>query len=144
MIAIFPFAMDDLLQLDAQDNQCAAVAFARGLPAQNFVEVEAMSSYTIRYGDRVLACGGVFELTPWRGLSWILLGRDLGHKFIYVHRASLRLYAAVPYPRIEAEIDYEFEEGHRWARLQGFEMETARVRKYREDGGDITRYVMVR
>ena len=139
---VIPFLFEHIDQLDIQDRQAPDVAWLRSV--QESLALEEMSSYTVRAGARVLACGGVFEINPWRGFAWALLAKSLGHDFIYVHRVSARLFAAVPYARIEYEVDIDFDAGHRWARMLGFEMETARVRKYREDGSDVTRYVMVR
>lgn len=142
MICVVPFRLEHLARLDVQDYQRPDRDRLLELPQRHVLE--DMSSYTIVDGDEPFICGGVMEMAPWRGLAWCYLAKDLGTKMVLAHRVAKRLVDAVPYDRVEFEIRSEHEEGHRWVQLLGFELETACVRKYRYDGGDIARYVRIR
>lgn len=112
--------------------------YARGLK----VGGDAFSAID-RFG-KVVACAGVIKMWANRGVAWSIIGGDLGAEFYGVHMAVKRHLAASTLNRIEAVVDLEFEEGHRWMKLLGFEKETERMRAYAPDGRDCTGYVMVK
>ena len=99
------------------------------------------TSFSYEHGGERLAVGGWIEITPYRALLWAYLHKDIKHKLTFVHKEACCTIACLPYRRLELEVDRTFEQGHRWAKLLGFEVETERARYYRPDGKDATIYV---
>lgn len=106
--------------------------------------LEQTQAYSLVEGGEVLACAGVVELWRGRAMMWSLLSRDIGGRILKVHRATKRMLDAVPYDRIEIEVAVGFEQGHRWARMLGFELEAACMRKAFMDGCDAALYAKVK
>lgn len=101
-------------------------------------------SYTMMGGGEVLGCAGVLPYWPGRGEAWTILSGDCGKYFISMHKAVKRFLDICPFKRVEATVDCYFEEGHRWIKMLGFELEAPRMRKYTEDGGDYSLYSRIR
>lgn len=137
-----PFQPDDVEKLVLQPAQaylrpvvqCAAYgeALARG------------EAWTAERDGVVVACGGVAPLFGDTGNAWAMLARDLGHSLSRIHRVASRLLDAYPAQRIEAHVDCDFEEGHRWVRLLGFDLEAPRMRKFTPHGRDAALYARIR
>jgi len=73
-------------------------------------------------------------------LAWAFIG-DIGPStFLQVHRAVKQFLDECYVDRIEMTVDCDFPQGHRWARLLGFEMEAERMRRYTPDGRDCALY----
>lgn len=100
--------------------------------------------YSARNGEgRVVFLGGVIEHWPGRGEAWAVFDRDCKKEFFSLFLAIRRLLKVCPTKRIEAVVDYDFGEGHRLAIALGFEVETFRMRNYRQNGKDATMYVRI-
>lgn len=107
--------------------------------------LEAVQSFSAIGDDGApIACAGVIEVGPGRAMAWSYLGAVVGREFLLVHRAVNRFLDLAPYRRIEATTDAEFEEGHRWLKLLGFECEAPRMKAYTIDGRDAALYARVR
>lgn len=109
----------------------------------HYAKLAAMPSFSVLDGDEVALCGGVIEMWPGRCLCWALLAESIGHRMIVCVRATRRFLAEVAAPRYELDVEIDHAEGHRFARLLGFEVETPRLRTYYPDGSDGTMYVRV-
>lgn len=101
-------------------------------------------SYTAVSEGRVVACGGVFEYWPGRGEAWMEMAKTCKREFLEIHNAVKRFLDICPLTRIEMTVDSDFDEGHRWARSLGFEMEAERMRKYGPDGKDYALYARIK
>jgi hypothetical protein len=102
-------------------------------------------AFTALDGDVVLGCGGAAELWGDRACVWSLLSDRAGPHMMAITRAVRGFILQLPYRRIEALVDREFEAGHRWARLLGFECETpGGMRRFTPDGRDVSLYARVR
>lgn len=94
-------------------------------------------------GDEVLMCGGVFEVWPGRGIAWAMLAERIGHRMTACVRAVRRFFNEQAIARVEMDVEIDHAEGHRFARLLGFEQESPRLRRYYPDGGDGALYVRI-
>lgn len=92
----------------------------------------------------VYGCSGIVRVTEHRGIAWAYLARGTREKMIPVTRAVKRYLDIAPFVRIEMQVDCEFEAGHRWARMLGFEMECERMRAFSPDLRDHALYAMVK
>lgn len=137
-----PFVPDDIEQLVLQPAQAYLRPMVSG---RGYGEALAQGeAWTGVDGGRVVACGGVCPLYGFMGNAWAMISADLKHHFVIVHRIAQRVLDAYPAQRIEAHIDVDFLNGHRWAEALGFALEAPRMRKFTPDGRDVALYARVR
>lgn len=101
-------------------------------------------AFTCFVGDRIIGCCGWLEFGPHRALLWSFIDESAGRHMVALHRSVKLFLDAAPYKRIEAEVDVEFEAGHRWIKMLGFECEAPRLRAHRPDGGDSALYARIK
>lgn len=141
MIAVVKFKAEHLIGLDANGEAKRMAEFTSEMEAR---ALEGAHSYSVLEGKRVMACCGVMPLWKGRGYAWAMVSKSCGHAFIELHRAVLRFLDTCPFDRIEAAVDVDFKEGHRWMKLLGFKCEAERARKFSPDGRDASLYARVR
>jgi len=89
---------------------------------------------------------GIAGLSPqWenRAIIWSLLSEESGAHFVHITKVALRLLEDCPFRRVEATVDVGFEQGHRWIKMLGFELE-GYMKAYRPDGADMILYARVK
>ena len=92
----------------------------------------------------ILGAAGIFEYWPGRGEAWAMLDAKCKPYFRDIHRACKRNLEVAPYHRIEAVVDEGYEEGHRWCRLLGFELEAPLMKSYFTDKRSASLYALVK
>lgn len=102
--------------------------------------LERSNSWTVVVDGDPMACGGLLMQWPGRHYAWTYLNAKAGPHMGFVTRAVQEKMAQVE-GRIEATVRCDFEKGHRWMRLLGFEVETERMKAYGPAGEDHTAYV---
>lgn len=134
---VVPFKAEHFWSLDVQPAQ----AYVRNHVTPDSIKaLEAMQSFTCIAGEQILACFGWVDLYAHRATVWAYISRHSGPHFLGMTRIAKRLVEGLPHLRVEMEVDCEFEQGHRWARMLGFTMEAPRLRGLRMDGGDSALY----
>jgi hypothetical protein len=141
MISVVPYRAAHLLELQLQDGQLSSTPAITPVYA---VQLEGEFAFTAFYHGKILAVGGVLELWKNRGQAWTMIDRSAGKHFLELHHAVKRMLDIVPYRRIEADTACEFEQGHRWLKALGFQLEAPRMKAHRIDGGDSALYARVR
>lgn len=111
---------------------------------EHYRQLAKAPSFSVLDGDEVVMCGGAFEMWPGRCLCWALLAEHIGHRMATCVRATRRFLEEVAAPRYELDVEHDHAEGHRFARLLGFDVETPQLRAYYPDGSDGTMYVRVK
>lgn len=109
----------------------------------NYAQVLAQmpNSWTIvSSGGQVLWCGGTIPAWPGRNEAWSYVSEGAGPVMTRITRETRRMLDNAP-GRTEITVDKTFTEGHRWARLLGFEVETPLLRAYGPGGEDHVGYV---
>lgn len=91
----------------------------------------------------VLAAGFV-SIYPHRATAWALVGADAGPYLTQLTRKVRQGIEMQPFKRIEMLVDYEFDAGHRWAKMLGFTVENPRMRYSGTFGNDETLYVRIK
>ena len=91
-------------------------------------------------GKRVLGVAGVETYWTGRGMAWAFLAGDLRKDFVAGHRIAKQFLDSFSDMRIEAFVECDFEQGHRWMKLLGFELETPVAKRY-QNGRDCSIYV---
>ncbi len=101
-------------------------------------------SYTAFAGERPICCAGVVELYKGRGEAWIIIDKTCRKEFLSLHNEVKKFFETCSMRRVEATVDVDFPQGHRWMRALGFELETPIMKSYRPNGKDASMYVKVR
>lgn len=109
-----------------------------------FLASNGLSYSVISKSGRILMCAGIQKHWEHRGEGWAMFDLELKKEFIGVHRIVKRFLDVTPFRRVEATVEANFEPGHRWAKLLGFEMEAPRLKNYFVNGADAVLYVRIR
>lgn len=91
----------------------------------------------------ILGCAGLSKQWDNRAIAWALLSSNIGREFIRIHRAVERYLAIADFKRIEAFVDANFAEGHRWIKMLCFERE-GYMRSFSPSGNDAVLYARIR
>ena len=142
VVHVIPFEAKHFYDIDVQPAQ----AYVREYVSREHIEsLEKLNSYTAVTDDgKLLMCFGFVEIFPSRALMWGFLSATSGAHMTAMTRIGKYLLEQIPHRRVEIEVDCEFEQGHRWARILGFELEIMRLKCFRLDGGDSALYSVVR
>jgi len=138
---VIPFLEQHFYGMEIQPAQEYARQFADSVAIKG---LEGKDSYSIEHEGKVICCFGWVNVYEHRAMIWGLFAKDSGPHFTAFTKIAKRLFDGLPHKRLELEVDYEFDQGHRWARMLGFEMETGRLRGFRIDGGDSALYSRIR
>lgn len=99
------------------------------------------NSWTLVLNGDPLMCGGTLEQWPGRHMAWAYLNKNTGrHMYVVTKLASE--YVRRAKGRIEFTVREDYEKGHRWARMLGFEVETPLLRAYGPEGEAHVGYVL--
>lgn len=99
-------------------------------------------AWTAEYDGQILAIAGVEPQWENRAIAFALIAESAGRFFPAIHKAVRDFLIRAPYRRIEATVDVGFEQGHRWIKMLGFEIE-GYLKAYRPDGADMLLYARV-
>jgi hypothetical protein len=135
---IVPFEPNHLERLLLQPSQ-AIMQETLTRPEYAKSLYEAGPAYSLVDGDAVFASMGLIPQWEHRAIAWGLIAKEAGPHFRTIHKAVLRTMEIHPYRRIETSVACDFEQGHRWARMLGFERE-GRMRAFTPDGHDCDLY----
>lgn len=98
------------------------------------------NSWSARENDMAIACGGAVEVWPGRYNAWCYM-TDRGMRYIRGITQKAKEVLALPKGRIECTVRVDFEPGHKWMKILGFEVETPLMRAYGPYGEDHVGYV---
>lgn len=104
---------------------------------------DAGLAWTVEKNGEILAIAGLAPQWTGRAIAWALISEDAGKCFHSIHKAVKRFLDSSEFLRIEANVDMEFEAGHRWMELLGFQLEGF-MRAYRPDGADMFLYARIK
>lgn len=142
MIYVVPFVAAHFRQMAVQNEQqwltqMATDADMRGL--------EGQYASTLMKDGKPLVCAGALEYWPGRALVWAFLSNTVDRRvFPRLHSEAKRFLDGLPIRRLEASVVVGFENGHRWVRALGFEVEAPLQRHFQADGQDCVGYVKIR
>lgn len=140
-LEIVAFKAEHMAQVVAQDAQ----QYLRArLEPGDLASLEGPWAYSGLSEGRVVVCAGLVSHWPGRAVAWAYLGAHTRREMLAITRGVERCLRVCPFDRVEAAVDCEFEAGHRWAKMLGFNCEVERMRKYRPDGGDCALYARIR
>jgi RimJ/RimL family protein N-acetyltransferase len=91
----------------------------------------------------ILGCAGLVKQWENRAIAWALLSSDIGNEFVRIHRAVDRFLNLTDFDRVEAHVDADFEQGHRWIKMLGFK-EEGYMKRFNPNGGDAVLYARLK
>lgn len=138
---VVPYKAEHLLAMQVQMGQSN---FTPYITEEYARALESQYAFAALVDGHPMIVGGFYEMWANRALLWSFVDRNAGPHFLAIHRGVKKLLDMQPFRRIEAECDCDFEQGHRWLKLLGFEMEAERMRAFRVDGGDSALYARVK
>lgn len=119
-----------------------AVGGQSGLDLDTLMGLEQQNSWTAIVDGAPVACGGTMLQWPGRSTAWMYLNSKTGRHMLWLTQETAKRLQEVP-GRIEITVRRDFDAGHRWARMLGFEVETEVLKAYGPEGEDHTGYVRV-
>lgn len=139
---IIPFKKAHLDKMIVQEHQKGYVFLET---SEMFDQLAGEDSFSAIDDDgTVWGCAGLVRITQTRGVAWAYLAQDMNARMITVTRAIKRYFEMSDLIRIEMQVDCEFPQGHRWAKMLGFEKECERMRAFTPDLRDCALYAKVR
>jgi len=98
------------------------------------VQVDLVGKYSFSFfdGNELVACAGLIPLRDdnHRAVIWSLMAPGAEKHLLSLTKCGLRLMKVSPFKRIEGTTPVDFEQGHRWLRMLGFEIEAECMRHY--------------
>lgn len=100
------------------------------------------NGWTATYDGAPVGCGGLVMHWPGRHMAWVYLNANAGPHMLFITRAVRRVLDNTD-GRIEMTVREDFDAGHRWAKLLGFQVETEVLRAYGPEGESHVGYVRI-
>jgi hypothetical protein len=123
----------------------AMTAYKASIPETQVQNLAASEySYAALKDGKPILCAGVVTYWEGRGEAWAFLVPGNRREFIACHNAVKRFLASCPLRRIEAAVQSNYRNGHRWADSLGFRVEAPCLKHYAPDGADYTLYARVK
>lgn len=138
---IVPFESQHLEQINLQDSQAYFGSMIE--PDWGPSLMQAGPCFSAIHDGAVLASSGVIKHWENRATAWALLSKDATPHFVRIHRAVSRFLDLTDFKRVEAFVDADFEEGHRWIQMLGFERE-GYMRSFSPNGNDAILYARIK
>lgn len=139
---VLPFEPEHLDRLELQSAQLGIQPIFDD-PRYALSLQKAGPAFSAEVDGEIIAALGIIPQWQNRAIAWGLIGKKARRHLLAVHRAVDRFLVMSEYRRIETSVATNFAEGHRWARMLGFEREGT-MRAYTPDGFDCDLYARVR
>ncbi len=132
---------EDIGRIKVQESQLDILGSLDDLDIEPLAKIGLVK--TIEQDNNVLCVLGLSPQWTNRAIAWAVLSETSGNHFIKLHRIARNLFNSFDFRRIEATVDVNFKQGHRWMKMLGFEPE-GYMKAYTPTGGDQILYARVR
>lgn len=117
-----------------------------------FEDPKAYMAMLATYGDafavvcrgKTVCIAGLFKVWEGRSILWSLISKEAGPDMWYIIQCAKRLMDNFGEKRIEATVDCNFKNGHRFIKILGFKCEAERMIGFEPDGRDCSLYAKVK
>lgn len=142
-IEYMPLKQAHLRYIPAQEGRISDSAFYNHPGNKDIIENNPGLSAWVNH--RCIAGFGIVDMgIPGRYVAWAFISRDAGPHLLKIVRKLRFLLDNHPYHRVEMHVACDFPNGHKLARLVGFEVEAQRMRKSGIRKEDQTLYARVK
>lgn len=135
-LTFVPFRREHYRWLSASEPNGGGMA----LPVEAFAEAEKHNCWTAAVDGEPIACGGTLQQWPGRHLAWAYMTPATRPHMLWLTRMAQQTLDEAE-GRTEMTVHKDYEPGHRWAKMLGFEVETPMLRAFGPDGADHVGYV---
>lgn len=142
MIITALFKADDLLEI-IKDPYLQHFGPFIGRPLAEMLARQEYA-FTVFKDMKPIACIGLTRHWEGRYEAWAFVIPSGKMSFVYIHKQVKRFLRECPARRIEANVRFDFEEGHRWVELLGFKLERENMEGFGHDGSSYSAYALVR
>lgn len=139
---VLPFEPEHLDELELQQSQLSLQPIISD-SKYGYSLKKAGPAFSAQVDGEIIASLGIIPQWEHRAIAWGLIGARANRHLLSVHKAVERFLKMSEYRRIETSVATNFAEGHRWARMLGFEREGT-MRAYTPEGFDCDLYARVR
>jgi hypothetical protein len=141
MIYFIPFKAEHFGPLELQPQQAWMKEF---MTVEKVRTIEGRYAVSIVKDGEIIACWGAAPIEEMdRALVWTYLGNKVDrYCFREMHHLGRRHLDVLPYKRLEAIVQCDHDEGHRWVVAMGFEIEAVRMRNFKR-GRDCALYARI-
>lgn len=140
MVEYVPFKPSHWSEVELLPSREAGMTCPEGILTSEALGYLVGNSWSCRVDDMTVACGGAVEVWPGRHNAWCYM-TDPAMRHIRGITGKAREVLALPKGRIECTVRVDFEPGHKWMKILGFEVETPLLKAYGPYGEDHTGYV---
>lgn len=142
MLYPVPFKAEDYFTMDLQNAQAWTAGFAS---LGDLRTLENEWATTLMDDGVPLVCAGAAEYWEGRAHVWAVVSDRVNvGNFRGVHAQAKAFLDGLPFRRLEAAVECDFDAGHRWVKALGFTLEALRLRKYQVNGDDCALYARVK
>lgn len=131
-----PFQPSDLDNIDTQEEQ----AFEGQYFAPDMVAAACAYGFTLEHEGIIIGCGGIVPLWQGRSVAWTLLSVHVKRHMVVATKYARAALESCGVARVEMYVKKDFPQGHRWARMLGFDLEAETMRAFYPDGSDFSLY----
>jgi len=141
VVWIIPFLADHLLMFDRHLSSENVI-----VPTYDqFKRIEGSKfAHTVLVEGGIVACGGIVQYWSGRGEAWAVINKLAKRHFLTLHYVVKNYLESVSLHRVEATVAKDFNNGHRWAKLLGFELEAETLKAYSANKLDYSLYARVK
>jgi hypothetical protein len=129
-------------------KQTEAVSYLKDFSTDATDEALANQEYAFAFltdAGELKGAAGVVQYWPGRGEAWAIFNSNCGTQdFLQIHTITKKFLADCPVKRIEATVEFDFVNGHRWIQALGFICEAPLMRAYGPKGNNFSMYSKVR
>ncbi|MFC3864620.1 GNAT family N-acetyltransferase [Alcaligenes aquatilis] len=140
---IVALTSEHLLSVQLQQAQAYAIPTVTPEHAQALVSANGVGWAALGDDGAAIACAGIVEMHPQRGMAWALLSDAALSQFKTIHRVVSRVVESAPWRRLEMTVDSQHAAGIAWAERLGFKCEGL-MAAYTPDGRDCFLYAKVK
>ncbi len=119
---IIKFKAHHLDNFEYQKSQ-EYVAATWDAETRSYVEMTG-DAWSVIHDGIIIFCGGFIDMGFGRALAWSLVSKHAAKHLYFITKNTLAKFEKSGFKRLEMIIDSDFEHGHRWARMLGFNLET--------------------
>jgi hypothetical protein len=138
---IQPFKPHHLHELLLQPSQ-AMMQPTLSIPGYGEGLAAAGPAFTGIHNDEVIACMGLIPQWEGRAVAWGLIGSEAAPHFVGITKAIFKTMKMYPFRRIETAVATNFDQGHRWMGMLGFQNEGT-MKSFTPMGDDCDLYARI-
>lgn len=137
---IIKFTPEHIKLIQLQEHQAK---WQQEINAAQFNDVVTNSYTVLDNDDEIIFIGGVYTIWDNRLAAWSLISKYAGKNFKFIINQTIRFLNEFPGCRIECYVDPDFNQGHRFAQLLGFECEAPLMQKFHQNGTNASLYAKI-